>query len=420
MKGRHLEDEKISWLAFAACAITYIVISITRNAYSPAIAAITQEGLFSKERAGIISASFYLFYGCMQFFGGFLCDRFSPFKILLIGLTGSLFCNIGMALSSSFVPMLILWTLSGVAQFGVWPSIIKVVASVIIPEHRQKSMLLISFTYTTGAIISYLTALVVLKISSWQSLFWTSSVVLLLCGIFVMYAEIRINSNLVEDEQIFPAEQDASKQVKKAPVPLWRLIFTTGLAFLFIPGLVRSVLDVGLSGWVPTMIIENYNHISPSFASLLTAILFAVRLFAIYLLNWLYPHRCRNVVTAMCIFFVVTLPFIGMIILIGKVPVVLAVLALALIITFMTAASQVTNVIIPATFAKQGKTGAISGILNTFGAFGCMAGSYMYGYIAEHFNWTATGIMSFFLVVVAILFILCATPLWKRFSEKNL
>ncbi len=420
MKGRHLENETISWLAFIACALTYIVISLSRNIYSPAIAAIIQEGLFSKERAGIITASFYLFYGCMQFFGGFLCDRYSPFKILLIGLIGSLFCNIGMALSHSFVPMLVLWTISGIAQFGTWPSIVKVIASVIMPEHRQKSMFLISFTYTIGAIISYLMGLVVLQIASWQSLFWTSATALFLCGVFVVYAEKRINANLVDDEENLQKNEKRPQKANSESLPIWSMIFTTGLVFLFIPGLVRSALDTGLSGWIPTMIVENYEDISPSIASFLTAILFAVRLFAIYLLNWLYPRRCRNLVIAMCILFAAALPFIGVIILIGKLPAIMMVLALAVTITIMTAAAQVINVIIPASFEKQGKTGAVSGILNTFGAFGAMSGSYMYGFIAERFNWIATGIFSFIIAAVSIVFILCAAPLWKRFSEKNI
>ena len=144
MKG-HLVNEKISWLAFIAAAITYMVISMTRNTYSSAIAAIVQEGLFPKSNAGIINASFYLFYGCTQFLGGFLCDRFSPFKILVIGLAGSVFCNTGMALSQSFIPMLIFWSLSGLMQFGIWPAVVKIIASVVMPEHRHKSMFYISF-----------------------------------------------------------------------------------------------------------------------------------------------------------------------------------------------------------------------------------------------------------------------------------
>ncbi len=419
MKGHHLENEKISWLAFAACAITYIIVSMTKNTYSTAIASIVQEGLFSKESSGAINASFYLFYGCTQLFGGYLSDRFSPFKILLIGLLGTLACNIAMALSTSYTVMLVVWSINGIAQFGTWPAVVKIIASVVMPIHRQKSMFYISFAYAAGACLSYLIAMVVLKVASWQSLFWTSVVALALVSLFLIYAMKKISANMVPDEEkpeITPTELPSPKK----NIPLFPLLLSSGLVLLFVPALSRCVMDIGLKGWVPTMMMESYENISPSFASLLTSILFIVNLAGGVLVKFLHPARCKNPVTALAIFHLVALPFLGLICLTGNLPLFLIVLSLSLVTTFMTSISQLLNVIIPAAFAKQGKTGTIAGILNAFGAFGCMVGSYVYGFIAERFGWTATGIFSFILNLVTIMVVLIAIQIWKRFSAKNI
>ena len=92
---------------------------------------------------------------------------------------------------------------------------------------------------------------------------------------------------------------------------------------------------------------------------------------------------------------------------------------MALVTTFMTSASQLLNVILPAAFAKQGRTGTIAGILNAFGAFGCMLGSFVYGYTAEYFGWTTTAFLWVMLAVITIMFCLMALPLWNRFTENE-
>ncbi len=420
MKGHHLENEKISWLAFAACTIAYIIVTMTKNTYSTAIAAIVQEGLFSKESSGVINASFYLCYGCTQIFGGYLADRFPPFKILLIGILGTLACNVAMALSTSYTVMLVVWSINGIAQFGTWPAVVKVIASIVMPEHRQKSMFYISFAYAFGAFLSYLIAMVVLKVASWHSLFWTSVVALGFVVIFLLYAMRKISAHMIPDSEAPKQEAETIAQPPVKNISLPTLILSSGLIFLFLPALSRCVMDIGLKGWIPTMMIETYDGISPSFASLLTSILFIVNLAGGVLVKMLHPAHCKNPVTALGIFFLIALPFLGIIILTGKLPLVLIVLSLSLVTTFMASTGQLLNVIVPAAFSKQGKTGTIAGVLNAFGAFGCMVGSYVYGFIAERFGWTATGIFSFILAVITIVVVLIAIPFWKRFSEKNM
>ncbi len=417
MKG-HLENEKISWLAFFSAAITYVIVCMTKNTYASAIAAIVQEGMLTKADAGVINASFYLFYGCTQLFGGSLSDRFSPFTILTISLVGNLACNVAMALSGSFTALLIVWSINGLAQFGVWPAVVKIIASVIMPAHRQKSMFYISFTFSAGAFLSYLTAMIVLKFGTWQHLFWTSAVALLFVGIFLVISTKRIRANMVPDTPDM-VKSPKEKELSQQKTPLVKLLFASGLIFIFVPALVRCMLDIGVKSWVPTMIMESYSNVSPSFASMLTSLLFVLNLTAVFFVNWLYPRRCQNIAGAIGIFFIISLPFLMLIVLTGKVHLMLITAAMALVTTFMTSASQLLNVILPAAFAKQGRTGTIAGILNAFGAFGCMLGSFVYGYTAEYFGWTTTAFLWVMLAVITIMFCLIALPLWNRFTENE-
>ena len=319
-----LKDEKTSRLAFFACFMAYAIINMTKNTYSAAIVAIVNEGLFSKSGVGVINAAFYLCYGLTQFFGGYLADRFSPFKMILICLVGSLLTNVAMAMSRSFPVMLIVWSLNGIAQFGVWPSIAKILSSVLLPEHRKKAMIYIAFCYPAGTIFSYLTAMMVLKSWSWPLLFWTSGIGLLLVTLFFLWATRHIEKNSTPAEIKLPERDKSKKTSAKAPLPIKKLLFASGVFFLCVPAFVRCMLDIGLKSWVPTMIMETYG-ISPSFASLLTTVLVFINLFGVVLSSRLYPQYCKNIALAIGLFYLASLPLLLILLLTGKLFVFLAV-----------------------------------------------------------------------------------------------
>ncbi len=412
----HLEDEKTSWLAFIACFIAYSMICMTKNTYSAAIAAIVSDGLFTKSNAGLINASFYLFYGISQFAGGYLADRISPFKIILIGLIGSIIINAVMALSSSFLVMLAAWSLNGIALFGIWPSVIKIISSIILKEHRQKASLYISTAYTFGITTSYLVAMGALKFWEWPSLFWTSVVVLLLTTAMFVFTMLRVRANLLPDD-VPKVQADAENRTVQTPsaVPLGKILLSSGLLLLTIPGLIRCMLDIGLKSWVPTMIMESYG-VSPSFSSLLTTVLLFLNLFGILLAVYVYPRRYKNVALVIGLFFLASFPLLLLLLMTGKIHLILVTLLLAVVTTFMTAASRLLDVVLPAAFAAYQKTGTVAGILNAFACFGCTLANYLYGYLAEHFGWTVTIWVWVALSVVAVLCCLAAAPLWKRFT----
>lgn len=415
----HLEDERISWLAFWACFITYVVICMTKNAYSTAIAAIIQEGLFTKSRAGLINTGFYLLYGSSQFAGGYLADKTSPVKLIVIGLIGSMLTNIVMAVSHSFAVMLVAWSLNGLMQFGIWPSILKIISTVVMPEHKRKAMTYISFAYCGGMVLSYGLTMPVLHFWRWPSLFVTSVVMLLVTVVFFLSSMRRVKSRLLPGSA--PGQGAVEASAKKAAVtnvPMKKLMLSSGLVLLLLPALIRCMLDLGLKSWVPTMIMESYG-VSPGFASILTTVLLFVNLSGIFLIHAIYPRRVKNLCLTNTIFFTASLPLFGLLLLIGKLPLMLVVLLLAVVTTFMYAGNQLFNVMMPTAFAPYGKTGTIAGILNGFACFGSMIASYLFGLIADHFGWSITIGSWIGLALIAVLMTLAAAPLWSRFVKSE-
>lgn len=408
--------ENTSIYIFLACFVSYAIICMTKTTYSSAIATIVSEGVLTKSNLGLINAAFYLFYGSTQFLGGYLSDRISPFLILLIGLVGSAAANIVMANSDAFIVLLVAWSFNGAIQFGIWPAIIKIISSVILPEHRQKAKFFISFAYTIGSIFSYLIANIILKYWSWNALFASSAIFLGLPVLLIILSVIRNKKRPIPAAPIVPTYKK-QEEVPVADISLRKALFTTGLLCLSVTSLVRCMLDIGLKSWVPTMIVENYD-ISISFANNLTIILLIVNLSGLLLSAFVHPKICKNAATAIALFYIISTPLLAILLPIGKIPVSVVITILISVTTLMTAVSQIANITLAITFAKYGKSGTVAGLINAFSAFGCMFSTYLYGWVAENFGWISNIWIWIGLSAVSAILALIAMPLWSRFTSK--
>ncbi|MBR3848030.1 MAG: MFS transporter [Oscillospiraceae bacterium] len=416
MHGR-VKNEKTSWLIFFVVFFGYVLVSMTKNTYSSAMSAIVQEGMVDKGAIGLINACFYLVYGSTQMLGGYLVDRISPFKLFAFGVLLSACCNAAMAIWPTYNVMLTAWSINGFAQFAIWPAVIKISATVIMSEHTKKVMTYLAFAYPMGSMLSYLVAAGVLKVATWPWLFWVASFAMLLVAPFLIYSEKRAKREIEPDVPCVQEKKEV-KAEKKSGQSVWKLFLKSGIIFMTIPSLIRCMLDVGLKSWAPTMIMEKYS-VSPSFATFITTILIIVNLFAIFIVNWLYPKRFKNAATATAILFVASTPLLILTVFTGEVHLAFIVLSLALVTTLMTAGSQFMNVIIPAVFSDEGRTGVVAGFINTFGAFGCMVSNYAYGYLAENFGWKITSIVWVVLCAISVVFCLLNAPFWKKYTAKQ-
>lgn len=413
------KEKKASLILFLACWIVYAVVSMTKSAYSTAIASILQEGLFTKSEAGLISAGFYLFYGGAQLLFLKAIDKITPTTLISLTLVGTAVSMIGMAFSNSFVMLLLFWCFCGLVQFAVWPAVLRLIAEFLHKEHEGAARIYIAFSYCTGTLLNYLIAALLLKFARWTSIFWTFTVIVLICFIvwvLVSRKTIPILTTYratLSDTTPVPREQEASSR------STFKLLLSSGLIFLLVPAVLRCALDTGLKSWVPTMIVENYKSVSISFASVLTTVLICVNLTGAFIATFFYPKRIKSAVVTFSLCFAVSIPFMVLLLWIGDIPVALVVLFLTIITTMMYAGHQLINVIIPSRFSKLGKTGSISAVLNAFASFGAVIANFLFGFLAENYGWSTTTASWIVIAVIAVIFSLLAVPRWKRFAKEG-
>ena len=415
------DKRRASIILFVASWIIYAVISMTKSAYSASIASIVSEGLFDKSQAGIINASFYLFYGTAQLVGVKLVDKIQPSRLVNVTLIGTAVSMLGMAASKSFVMLLIFWSFCGLIQFAIWPAILRIITEFLHPDHTFNAMSAISFCYCVGMLINYLFASIVLTVSHWKMLFILSFVILALVfigwQIVVKITKDACLSLHFEYQKHIYDENKSKKQNSGHSTKFLTILLSSGLIILLVPSFIRTSLDAGLKAWVPTMITESYAGISPGFANVLTTVIVFVNLGGIFVAGVLYPKITKNSFFASGLCFLISVPFTVALLLIGKIHVALIVLFLAMITTMMYAAHQLIDVIIPAHFAKYGCSGGVASIINAIASYGAVVANVLFGYAAQQYGWNSTIVI--WIAFASAAFILCAvaSPIWKRFSK---
>ena len=185
MNHVHFEDKKVSMRFFWLIWIIYTVTYMTKNCFSAAMASIVFEGVMTKSQTGLITAVFYLVYAPLQILGGIAADRYDPEKLVKIGLIGSSIANLIIYFNQNYYLVLTVWTLNAVVQFGVWPSIFKIMTAQLEPSERRSARFYMSFTGSIGLMLAYLIAAVV---PNWQSNFVVSSSLLFVMAVVLHFA----------------------------------------------------------------------------------------------------------------------------------------------------------------------------------------------------------------------------------------
>lgn len=414
MKNRYLKNEKLSVVLFFTVAILYAIIYMTKNCYSAAMARLVEEGALTKSQTGTISAVFYIVYAPFQIIGGFAADKYSPYKLVLIGFVGAMIANALIVISDNYYFMLIVWALNGIIQFGVWPGVFKIVSSSLSPAHRRNAIFYIMFSSTTGLIMSYILAGLV---SSWQMNFIVSSIALLLASAYWLIAGKYFDSKMVDNE--IKAEEKKEEKQEENKVSFFKLLMTSGLIFALPVIVLQSVFSNGIQAMAPSMLAESYKDVSVSMASFLTIVPIVFNVLGKLSAKVIYKRKMYNEFAAMALCLSAVIPlFLGMLF-VGKINV-----WIMLILISLAVLVSATSAIIPfsymcARFFKSGKSATVSGLINGMASFGIVVANYVSPRVADMFNnnWVPVILVWIGFAVVSIMISALGIFPWKKFIK---
>lgn len=193
-----------------AVMFCYLFFYTGRQNFGWAILGIGDEFGVSKQDIGWIGAGMLWAYGIGQFINGNLADKFGARRMMVLGGFLSFVMNWATSFSSSYVMVLIFWTINGFCQSLGWAPGSRLVANWWGGNERGKAFGFYVFAAGCSSILIYLLSIVLLDVYEfdWRWLF-RLPVLLLLLGCTVFYITVRDKP----EDRGFPALEDNGNEV---------------------------------------------------------------------------------------------------------------------------------------------------------------------------------------------------------------
>lgn len=413
----------------ALACLLYFTSYITRLDYNAALADIVENTSLGKAEAGIASTALFFAYGVGQIASGILGDRLRPQRLILAGLLTTAACNLLLPFFDTVVPMSIVWAVNGLAQAMFWPPLLKILTRYVPKEKFASSCFLVITASQAATVLIYLLVPLVIVTLNWQSVFYVAAGFALVttavwCAGFAAVsragrggmADAIAGAHGTAPETDAAADAAATETDAAPPVRLMSVLWSCGIAGIFIAIAAQGFLKDGITTWMPTYISETFG-LETSMSILMNVVLPVVSILGIYLITTLYRRFCRNEVRVAAVCFALAAPLALVLYFFADYSAVLSLVLSALVVCLMHGVNLVLISYAPGRFARLGKVSTVSGITNAATYVGSGLSSYGMAAIAESLGWANTVLCWVFVAAAGALAALLSVRRWKRFTR---
>ncbi|MBQ7363885.1 MAG: MFS transporter [Clostridia bacterium] len=414
----HFEDKKRSIHFFWFMWGIYAVVSMTKNCFSAAIADIVEEGFMSKSQTELITAMFYVVYTPLQVLGGICSDKFSPERLIKIGLVGGSLANAVIFFFNTFSTdiaviypaMMVSWIFNAIVQFAIWASIFKVVSSQCVRSDRPKMIFLISFSPSMGFFLSYALGAI---LPDWRMNFSISAVSLLALAVILHFWDRHVNKYMKWDKEVptvnIPGE-------KKSSVSTLKLFLESGFILLLVCIFLRDSVTASVRRIASSLLREEFS-LDPSLGNLMSVLIVSVSMLGIFVAKEMLLHN------------VLKNHLVGIVIGLGATTLVAVlfifapniatnVICMCLIAGITTATGLFSNTISSA-FVKYGRNATAAGLANAAVSLGFIAPLIAVMIQENTESWVAVKIAIAIAAAASVIIALLVLPLYNRFKKKE-
>ena len=410
----HLENKRESRAFFVFLWIMYALVYMTKNCFSGALSAIVDEGSLSLTQATFISAAFYIAYTPLQILGGIVADKYSPEKMITIGLIGGAACNTVIFFNQNFYVMLAAWVFNAIIQFALWPSVFKIMSSQLVRSDRGKMIFYMSFSSSGGLITTHIVSAL---LPHWKYNFLVSAIILVLCAIVLVIYCKHLNPLMKRDyvKTSIISESDGNKK----KISTVKLFLISGFFTLLPAVLIRTMVENGTKTLSPTMLMQSYTDISSSTGNLLSIFIIVAGVLGTLLVKLvLFPRIIKNEIVAYLVMMIAALPFTIVLRFVGDIPSWLVILSLSMISMSLSATHLLTQYF-NMLYIPYGKNGTAAGIINAAASLGMVFQYCVFGPIADNAgSWVPVTTLWIVMVSVGIAFCIMTVIPAKKFRKK--
>lgn len=382
-------------------AVVYFTSYITRINYGAVISEMESDTGLSKALLSMALTGSFITYGIGQIISGICGDKFSPKRLITLGLIITVAMNVIIPFCPNAYVMLGVWSINGFAQAFMWPPLVKIMTTIFTDETYKASTVKVSWGSSLGTIAVYLISPLVIALSSWKAVFFVSA----LCGIIMIFVW---NRYCVEIEV-----KPVVKPEKTENVDHKHILFNPLMIGVMVAIALQGMLRDGVTTWMPSYISETYN-LSNIIAILTGVILPVFSIITFHITSKLYRTVLRNPMScAGVIFLAGAVSALGLVFTTGR-NAALSVIFSALLTGSMHGVNLILICMIPAYFKKYGNVSTVSGILNSCTYVGSAVSTYGIAIISEKFNWSTTLLVWLLIAVFGTLICFISIKPWNK------
>lgn len=390
----------LTWLF----ALTYMVSYITRINYGAMIAEMVVDTGFSKAMLSMAVTGSFITYGAGQIVSGIVGDRFSPKRLISLGLCVTVAMNFLMAVCQNPWQMLMVWCVNGFAQSFMWPPLVRLMTALLSEDDYKTVSTKVAWGSSFGTILVYLLSPVVIMVSGWRAMF-------VLCGVLGALMLLFWNRYSYE----IPPQPAKKKEEKGKDSGLFCPVMLALMAAILLQGMLRD----GVTTWMPSYIGETYDLSSE--VSILTGVVLPIfSIGSFWLSAGLYRKYIKNPITCAALFFGCgAVSALGVLLLTGR-SAAFSVVFSALLTGCMHGVNLLLIQMLPPYFAKSGNVSTASGVLNTCTYIGSAVSTYGIALLSEKAGWNTT--LTCWLVIASAgtaICLLCIKPWKKRLLQEE-
>ncbi len=134
----------------------------------------------SEEAYGVAFSAFFWIYAPVQLFAGWLCDRFSVYKLMAGGILLWAVSTLLMGFAGGFASLLVLRIMLGVGESISFPGSSKIIARHVPPERRGMANAFVAAGIAIGPAIGTLAGGLILGLAGWRPIFFVFGIVTLI------------------------------------------------------------------------------------------------------------------------------------------------------------------------------------------------------------------------------------------------
>ena len=280
------------WLRIIPAAlIMYTISYIDRTNISMALPSMSRELRMDTMQAGNVAGIFFWGYLLLQIPAGHIASRWSSKRLISILLVAWGFCAIGCGLARTYEQILTMRFLLGLAESGVWPATLVLVAHWFPRTERARANALWILCLPLAVVISS-------PFSGWILDHWNWRVMMIVEGAFpllwLLVWEAVIDDHPSQARWLSKTERsylesaltrDSGDLNSGSSESLFRVLLSPQVLLLSLISFLRNITDFGFLVWFPTILVS-LNMFSNARVGSLLAVPFIVGSMAMVVTSW--------------------------------------------------------------------------------------------------------------------------------------